>query len=269
VCASISVCFAGLARNNAAHLPHHLNTMAVIGAGTQDWRYILLENDSTDETPALLDAFHAQYQRGIIEHRASMLKTHPKRTARLAHLRNAILRLLDTPDFSTIDYLVMMDLDAVNRDLVPEEVLTRLAEEEKDWDGLFANQLPFYYDIWALRHPTWSSDDAIVRIRNRPFFMKKETAKQRFVRDRQILLDPAGPRLAVESAFGGLGLYDMRFIRKLGEAPYRGLDAKGHEICEHVRFHEGLRALGARLVIDPGLINCRHIDQQDERLLRL
>lgn len=254
----VRVVFAGLARDVAAFLPRHFETLSAIGAGLSDWGYCFLENDSRDATAALLDQFGARHRRGLIGHEPSLLKQHPRRTARLAALRNTIIeRVLAEPRLAGMDFLLLMDLDAVNSDLDPEEILRRIAEPERDWAALFANQQPFYYDIWALRHPTWSPDDCWERVRKRPFWMSKARAKAQFINARAIALDPAGPRIEVESAFGGLGLYDMRFIRAVGAGAYRGLDARGAEICEHVAFHAAIRAAGGRLMIDPALINLR------------
>jgi hypothetical protein len=255
--------FAGPARNVARDLAPVLATIAAIGADARiaDWHYIFTENDSEDETVAILTAFDAQHQRGIVESGSSLLKTHPRRTARIALQRNRIIHhLVHNPRFADADFLVMMDFDEVNADLAAEDVITRVTAQTREWDALFANQLPTYYDIWALRHPTWCPEDCIAQIRNRPFWMRRETAKQKFVRNRQITLDPSSPLLAVESAFGGLGIYDMRLVRQVGQEvgeAYCGLDAKGHEICDHVSFHAALRKAGGRLFIDPALINRR------------
>lgn len=253
--------FAGPARNVARDLAPVLATIEHIGADLRiaDWHYIFIENDSDDETAKILTDFHAQHQRGIVESGESLLKTHPKRTARIALQRNRIIHhLLHNPLFAKADFLIMMDFDEVNADLVAEDVITRVTAPTREWDALFANQLPIYYDIWALRHPTWCPQDCIAQIRTRPFWMRRETAKQKFVRDRQIWVNPTLPLIPVESAFGGLGIYDLTFVRQVGET-YSGLDAKGHEICDHVTFHAALRKAGARLYIDPALINRRSL----------
>ena len=71
--------------------------------------------------------------------------------------------------------------------------------------------------------------------------------------------------IEVNSAFGGLGIYKLNFILN-NPNPYLGSKVKILEIspqinfckvqiCEHVHFHQGIRALGGKLVILPELIN--------------
>ena len=58
--------------------------------------------------------------------------------------------------------------------------------------------------------------------------------------------------IPVDSAFGGFAIY-RRSIMNFGEC--RGSLDNGKEVCEHVAFHQDLRAAGARIYINPTLIN--------------
>ncbi len=60
------------------------------------------------------------------------------------------------------------------------------------------------------------------------------------------------PWIEVESAFGGLAIYRRDALL---EGDYRGLDANGAEVCEHVSLHQAMRSTGARLYINPRLVN--------------
>ena len=109
---------------------------------------------------------------------------------------------------------------------------------------MFANSLPFYYDIFALRHPTWRPRDMIRDIRSRPEGMNRDAARQRFVRDRQIPTPTTAAPIEVQSAFGGLAIY--RMADALGGARYRGLTKSGRGVCEHVRFNHRVAQVGGR-----------------------
>jgi hypothetical protein len=74
-----------------------------------------------------------------------------------------------------------------------------------------------------------------------------------------------GPPLEVDSAFGGLGIYKTSFFTRAPN-PYLGYKVKvvvspqdtrvvRWQTCEHVHFHQGLRSIGGRLFVLPGLIN--------------
>jgi hypothetical protein len=53
--------------------------------------------------------------------------------------------------------------------------------------------------------------------------------------------------LPVDSAFGGIGIYKTSSFK---HASYFGF-SNGHEICEHVGFHQMAREVGMKLYINP------------------
>jgi len=77
---------------------------------------------------------------------------------------------------------------------------------------------------------------------------------------------PDSPPVEVDSAFGGLGIYALDWVRR---APNPYLGSRVHvrrrhdgrlihfrmQQCEHVHFHAGLRRQGGRLFILPALID--------------
>ena len=64
--------------------------------------------------------------------------------------------------------------------------------------------------------------------------------------------NPEQDPIAVESAFGGMGIYKTSL---LGNAWYSGRDNLGREVCEHVGFNFCVRQNGAKLYIMPALLN--------------
>ena len=82
----------------------------------------------------------------------------------------------------------------------------------------------------------------------------------------QFYLDPTSSEEMVESAFGGLAFYKASWLQR-NSSFYCGviskwLDVPGltsrllrWQVAEHVSFNQGLRALGATLLISPSLIN--------------
>ncbi|MDF2373727.1 MAG: hypothetical protein P1V21_23355 [Rhizobiaceae bacterium] len=250
------VVFAGLARDCGHALPAILRSMAEFGENLQDWGYIFLENDSVDDTAALLSTFDAQHQRGIVRSISNSPETKiDLRTERLAALRNRCLdEIFSDARLGQFDHLIIMDLDAVNEYFDASRLLELLDTEDPDWTAIFANQSERYYDIWALRHPDWSPDDCWKRVRERPESMSKEEAIAKFVASRRVKLDLQEGFIEVQSAFGGLGLYKLQALR---DCQYVGVDEDGSEICEHVAFHRCLTEKGGKLYVDPLLINGR------------
>ena len=72
------------------------------------------------------------------------------------------------------------------------------------------------------------------------------------------------PPIQVESAFGGLGIYKMRYVLN-NKSRYVGHEYKYFideamvfsklQTCEHVSFHQGIAAQGGQMFILPYLVN--------------
>lgn len=174
----------------------------------------------------------------------------PSRSVRLAAVRN---RLLDEvrarPECSGAGYLVVMDMDDASLAISPDRL--RRCMGWQGWDALFANQLFFYYDVWALRDDRRSPDDWVSRVMAAPPGWRRRVARLRYLTWRNRPIWPGRRPFPVRSAFGGLAIYRMPLPL---EARYNGC-VDGQEICEHVPFNAALVDAGARLYVHPGLIN--------------
>lgn len=260
------VVFCGLARNCAHALPRLLNVVASVGQSMGDWAYVFLESDSYDGTMAVLEAFHRRHGRGIVRSYGRLRERLPDRTTRLAYLRNQYLTLCESEGyFQRLPFCVVLDLDGVNEDLQSAALRARLTEAEPAWAALFANQSERYYDVWALRHPEWSPDDCWARVRDRPPGMTESEARRRFVEARQIRIPIDSDPIEVDSAFGGLGIYQSSW---LSDAEYSGVGPDGRPTCEHVPLHASIRDRGGLLLIDPALVNSRGVQPHKAGFLR-
>jgi hypothetical protein len=158
------------------------------------------------------------------------------------------------PDFVQFDHLVILDFDDVNTNEIAEESVAAaidFLDRSSQNAAVFANQLP-YYDIWALRHDVWCPGDCWSEIESRPSYLPKHRAVERYVTSRQLEIQPGTPPVAVRSAFGGLAIYKLRFVRA---ARYVGVRFDGSEVCEHVSFNEEAARAGGVLHIFPRLLN--------------
>jgi hypothetical protein len=155
------------------------------------------------------------------------------------------------PRYSDLDYIVAADFDGINTDLTRDAVLT--CWEKTGWDVVSANQGKRYYDIWCLRHISWSPDDcwkkyAELRKLGNSHFKASRSA----VYSRMIKIKPKSPWVEVDSAYGGLTIYTRNsFVA--GRHIWQ--DEEGLETCEIVRYNLALRAQGYRIFINPDLIN--------------
>jgi hypothetical protein len=181
-----------------------------------------------------------------------LASTIPDRWERIAFCRNrAAELLLSDIRLHNCRWVVVADLDGINSEITPQAVISSWSRS--DWDVCTANQGAPYYDVFALRHPTWSPNDCW---RYEAELIDKGThpivAREVAIYSRQKLIPIDAEWVPVDSAFGGLAIYKREFYL-LGE--YAGKTGNGARTCEHVPFHEDLKAAGARIYINPALIN--------------
>ena len=254
---------AGLARDCAAGLRATLPRLSRLAASFEAARFVIVTNDSVDETESVLKDWAAGRTDTEILVISGLRYRAPTRTHRLAICREGYLSVLerDRAAGTPHDVLVVADLDGPNAHLIDEpDFSAAIAAAPAGWAAVFANARHSYYDIWALRHPSWCPGDCwepVRRARWRLFgrHAAVERATELHVRARQISIDANDPPIPVLSAFGGFGVYRTEY---LAGAHYRGLTRYGRVVCEHVAFHERIRQNGGSLYILPALLNDGH-----------
>ena len=247
--------FAGCARSCAPFLDGVLANVEALGSTYDSFQVIIVENDSNDDTRDRLQRYAEGRANVRLIDADGLERTHPKRTDRIAIARNRYIEALAEPQYGDCDDLVILDFDDVNcRAIDPAAFMAARGWlwQEPDRRAVFANSSLFYYDIWALRHPSWSPDDCWARVRAEQAALGKTEAVRRHVAARQIPIAATEPPIVVHSAFGGLGIY-RREAALAGS--YVGLDSQGEEICEHVTFNAGVKGEVGVLGIFPALRN--------------
>lgn len=248
-----SAVFVGTARDCAAWLPDVLANLAKLSRLHDRVAFIFAVSDTTDDTAQLLRNWMGTERAGKVVDLGELAGRFPRRTERLAFARNVCLEEVRGSAFAEYRHLIVADMDDVLAAPLDVESCVRALQwldTAPDRAAVFASAAPLYYDIWALRHPTWSPHDCWHRIWERPARESFEAAKFREVFARQIALPREMQPVEVRSAFGGLGLYRMSHAMR---SRYVGLDAQGREVSEHVAFNEAIARAGGRLFIFPGL----------------
>jgi len=247
------VAIIGLARNAAAGLAQSVAKLAAALSGSARVHWMVIESDSSDHTVAVLKQLVEQQSNFAFQSLGRLDSSHPSRTQRIAHCRNVGLDWLESirDAGSPVTHALMADLDGVNDGLTREALAT--CWSRGDWDACTANQAGSYYDLWALRHPQWCPADCW---KEADFLTEhgvpRDRAKMAAVYTRMIRIPPDSAWLEVDSAFGGLAVYRAEALHGLR---YTGLAADGTDLCEHVPLHQGLRARGGRIFINPKLLN--------------
>lgn len=241
--------FVGTARNCARYLPDALQRWSLLAPIFDEAHFIVAENDSTDGTKEILAKWAAEGANRSVLTLDGFAARGLSRSVMLARARNALLDAVRAdPRLGSAAFLVVMDMDDASLAIGPRAL--RRCMMMPGWDGLFANQLLYYNDVWALRDDRRSPDDWVARVAAaHPRW--RWLARLRYLTWRNRPIWPWKKPFAVRSAFGGLGTYRLPLALS---AAYAG-EREGQDICEHVPFNEELTARGARLFLHPGLIN--------------
>jgi hypothetical protein len=264
-----SAVFVGLARDCAEQLPYVLDNIRVMAGFFAKTAFVFAENDSRDMTAETLEAFAAQRPDGHVLNFDGIAQSLPQRTRRFAYLRNRCVAFIRAePRLRSYDYLVVMDMDDVNRDPLDPTAVAKAFQflaARDDTAGVFPNCRGIYYDMWTLREPNlcpgdvWEDQLDYVLAHQ----VDDMTAYKKTFAPRLFALAETAPPLAVTSAFGGLGIYKLRYALK---AEYKGFKAKEavqagvkhhfrFQVCEHVAFNTDITRQGGKLYILPFFVN--------------
>ncbi|WP_297297343.1 hypothetical protein [uncultured Methylovirgula sp.] len=249
-----SIIFAGCVRDCAPYLPQVLANCARFAAMAGEAAFVFAENDSQDGSKAILADWCRGRDNAHILCFDGLDASLRLRTERIAFLRNRIMAFVKERGLADYDALCMLDFDEVNASEIAPDGFAAALEflfAAPDHAGIFAVSDPVYYDIYALRHEHWSPGDCWKAVRGAPVAHMPDLF-QSLICDRQVPIEETHAPIAVESAFGGLGLYRLSAIL---DAAYIGLDIDGSEVCEHVSFHADIGRRGAKLYIFPRLRN--------------
>lgn len=247
-----NILIVGLARDCESVIQLDVERITEAFSVAKSVRWLVIESDSSDRTIETLKILSEKFLLSYIS-LGRLRDRLNKRTERLAECRNRYLEEIRYNDeYTLMDFVVVADLDGVNCKLRLEAVLS-CWEMEDDWDACFANQSRPYYDIWALRHETWSPSDCwrvyeFLVANGSNHFKALDAA----VYSKMIQIKKERKPIKVRSAFGGLGIYKRSVFEK---AYYSGLSSHGCEVCEHVSFNAALDDEGYALYINPKLIN--------------
>lgn len=249
VAADTTACIVAIARNSMPALGNTLLLSAAVARRFKECKMFVFENDSEDQTAAVLDAvagdhsswFSVRHETlGGIDARGFQ----PERTERLAYCRNQCLEWVREHAADTT-WTIVLDTDPAAGFSVDGvfNSIGRLAELRSRHEAVQAGGMASYslyrsndgiaqYDSWAARPICWWRD------------RRDEIGFNWF----SFFLPPVGsPPQPMNSAFGGLAVYRTEAFLCGG---YAGGD------CEHVHHHRKMREAGYGMYLNPG---CRYI----------
>jgi hypothetical protein len=244
-----TILISGTARNVEKKLPDFICGMNICFSGFKSVHFLIVESFSTDKTVQALRKLKLSHKDFECFTDDTISPGETRRTVRIASARSSVQQWIRNQPIE-YDYVVMADMDGVNRDLTKEAVESCWLFD--GWDVVAASQPFRYYDLWALRAAGWNEKDCWEEFEELAPKHGIKKAKKIAITSKMRGLARKSEWVEVESAFGGLAIYRTTAFLS-GE--YLGSDSSGREICEHVPFHREIRSKGFRIFINPALVN--------------
>ncbi len=259
----------GCLKNSANFLLDVFQNLEKLASLFEEVSFIFIENDSTDATKALINAWGTSQKNFKLFSLDGLDAYEPSRTLRLEVARNAYINaILQDTSLHAHEHMIVMDMDDRGAYPLSLGALTsalHFLNEKPEHAAVFANQSVKYYDLWALRHPQLCPFDFWHEVLKTALHVTSDQEAFDQVYSNVLKRIPIdAPPIEVESAFGGLGIYKMRFVLN-NKARYIGHEYKYFvdesmvfsklQTCEHVSFHRGIAALGGQMFILPYLVN--------------
>lgn len=254
----VKLIICAVVKNAAKRLKMNMDLAIKTGGGFEEYKLVVYENNSTDETKNILKNYRKPQIKIIsedisLEQIKSQSKiwsyeevtgsNHPCRIEQIAKARNKVLDEINKEEYSHFDYVLWVDLDSKGWEI--ESVLSTFKNKDL-WDVVYANSNP-YYDTYALRTedsflgpevvgefwwqtvPTYKFSLLkyfklkAIKILNNLGFLRRINLDEETVRKRYV---------KVQSAFNGIGIFrkellkDCRYDFQLNEELkdfYRGM----------------------------------------------
>jgi hypothetical protein len=257
----------GLARNIAPRIEKNIRNCTLLGSYFKDYKIIVFENDSTDETRSiikrlsetdenihLIDSivfpdcklnFPHLYHYGVVDR---------QRISKMAFYRNVCNHFIFKL-FSDYDFVMVLDMD-IEGDIPifpvlesaiwldkSEEYVAVSANGRSPIPGTLGNMDTMYdamafcetlRDVEEAKYDNHKSFFSVILKYFRMMFFSHRHGHTRYAR--------------VMSAFNGLCLYKLKKVM--------GLDYNDEFICEHISLHQQMAERGMRMAIDLHLRIC-------------
>ena len=278
----LKVVFAGCARDCETSIQKSLDNFRLYSSLFKESYQVIVENGSKDRTREILKNNQTKNDYYLFE---DSLHELPIRGLRLEKARNIIIDKIKTiSKLSECDLFVVMDLDSSGNYQINQEHILKsikfLFSKEKI-GAVFANQLGTYYDMWTLRDNEYCQNDFWVETLQN--IVKKvgpkenisidilTEVKKNFIDKKTYSFDKNLSPLKVHSAFGGFGIYKMKYVQS-NKKKYEGTQTIDlifkdntkkkvkFQRCEHVNFNFGFKEQNLELYILPYLINREFLD---------
>ncbi len=229
--------FTGITRDNGKDIPTMLAAFKEIGAKFKDYRIIIFENDSSDNTLKLLKEAEASDNRIKIISQNFNLRKRPS-IKFMADIRNQYLREIESKEYDDFDIVIVMDMD-MQYGVDPRAIEHSFSKIDR-WEAVCSNGFFTYdgrmYDGFAFRNEEFPRG---------PNELGTEWYWKKIVSKTQKIYPVTLDLIKATSCFGGMAIYQKDYIKGCR------YDSIGED-CEHVKFNQCIiEKNGGRLYMNP------------------
>jgi glycosyltransferase involved in cell wall biosynthesis len=250
--AKVLIC--GIGRNIKKAVPNTIKSAESLGKQFADYRVIIYENNSKDETKKLLSDWAKKNPKVIFLSENIPSLDNLSRTVRLARARNIVLEKALAPKYDDYEYIVWADLD-FRKPWDIKELVHIVLHPDQEWDAVFGYGA---YDLFAFRSPEAPIGFELI---GNAYWEQLDEIRKHFD------LKPTDPWKKVYSAFGGIAIYKREALRgcrysgtvteemkRVLSPAIPGVKEWNHTTCEHIPLHASMIVRGYdRLFVDPRL----------------
>lgn len=234
------VIFAGITRDNGRDTEKMMRFITKFGSFFQDYRVVIFEDDSSDDTLNILKKFESQDKKIRILSENFGIRKRPS-IEFLSDIRNKYIDAINGDEYKKFDIAIILDLDMKYG--FDERGILHSFSKINEWDILCSN------GIYTKKGNMW--DAFAFRDSEFPNGLDKLKPEEYWgviVPKIQKIYGPQSALLPVNSCFGGLTIYKIDSIKS---CRYKSINGD----CEHVALHKCAREENnARIFMNPAQI---------------
>jgi glycosyltransferase involved in cell wall biosynthesis len=247
---SISIC--ALARDCQKNLKKNIRKIDKLRLHFAESEVVIFENDSKDKSLAILESWAQKSNNVIIKSEKYRDVTIPEnsfganpyysksRIEKMSFYRNKYLEIINSNKFSR-DYVIVMDLDIADFSI---DGIAHSFGVNQDWSCITSNGTSLSKTLKKQYHDTF----ALVEKGYQALPMTEEVINEN--RRKFAFMKTGMPLLAVDSAFGGLAIYDWDYLNGKYYSCINNADQRVQVLCEHISLN---KQLGGNIFINPNM----------------
>ena len=260
-----SILVVGTIRNGERSLQKEIRKCLNALSSFEKVSFYLVESDSTDKTLEILSKLKTSNSNFDFVSLGNISSSVPEQYNRIRYCRNEYIKFIRNIEEKP-EFVLVVDLDGMNSALKSRSIDSCFVRD--DWDVVIANQTFGYYDILALRHPSWQIGDwrldhenykknlnrlklsrgsIINKIKK---YLDLDKTQHLAIYSKMIRIPRKNEWIKVDSGFGGAAIYKSQVLLSYDYSK----EFETNE-TDHVTLHRKLVREGGRIFINPAFIN--------------